>query len=34
MQVYGVGGGDLRRMAVFGGACAAEMELWAAEEQA
>ena len=33
MQVYGVGDGDLRRMADFGGAWAVEMELWAAEEQ-
>ena len=34
MQVYGVGDGDLRRMADFGDASTAEMELWAAEEQA
>jgi hypothetical protein len=34
MQVYGVGGGDLRRMADFRSASTAEMELWAAEEQA
>ena len=33
MQVDEVGGGDLRRVADFGGAFAAEIEGWAAEER-
>ena len=32
-QVYGVGGGDLRRMVDFGGASRAEIECWVAEEE-
>ena len=34
VQVDEVGGGDLRRVADFGGAFAAEIEGWAAEERA
>ena len=33
VQVDEVGGGDLRRVADFGGAFAAEIEGWAAEER-
>ena len=33
VQVYGVGGGDLRRMVDFGGAFVAEMQGWPAEER-
>ncbi len=33
MQVYEVGGGDLRRVADFGGAFAAEIEGWVAEKR-
>ena len=32
-QVYGVGGGDLRRVADFGGGFAAEIEGWVAEKR-
>ena len=32
VQVYGVGGGDLRRMLDFRGASRAEIEGWAAKE--
>ena len=32
-QAYGVGGGDLRRMADFGGASRPEIECWVAEEK-
>ena len=33
MQVYEVGGGDLRQVADFGGAFAAEIEGWVAEKR-
>ena len=33
MQVYEVGGGDLRRVADFGGGFAAEIEGWVAEKR-
>ena len=33
VQVYEVGGGDLRRVADFGGAFAAEIEGWVAEKR-
>ena len=33
VQVYGVGGGDLRRVADFGGAFSAEIEGWVAENR-
>ena len=33
VQVYGVGGGDLRRMADFRRASRAEIECWVAEEK-
>ena len=32
-QAYGVGGGDLRRMADFGGASRPEIECWVAVEE-